>query len=475
MDGYDDPRFDPSLGRWVTYNADQGAVWEPYALVPQAGQYVTYNADAGGQFERFNEQQKAAIAQQIGAEQQAAIQRAAEYLAANPLAMSGNMIQTRSGDLRDVSYFNPIVKPGENVTGSTLTQLVDPVTKDPVFLSDPNNPYSYTYTDTGIPAIGGTLEQQAAMYNPIQDKGVFGTLGGDLLSAVKDPYFRNFAIAAATMAAAAALAPAAGAGGLGSASTGATAFPIDFSSAISTGGLGGAGGVSGSTAGGFLGGAGDILAGAAGTGGGSLGGAAGVTGSTAGGFLGGSGDILAGATGTGGGSLGGTASTLGALGATEAGSTAGGFLGGAGDIAAGAAGTGGGALGGSTIGGLLTSAGDLLAGPYGGLIKGGLVLGGMAVADALKPKEEEGSVGSGLSAEELKALVASMPSMIDQYVANAQNIPSGTGANYTGYNPGTAQALADLFPTFALPTTGTFYGAGRFGEGYAPNAPIVKV
>lgn len=118
---------------------------------------------------------------------------------------------------------------------------------------------------------------------------------------------------------------------------------------------------------------------------------------------------------------------------------------------------------------------NLLSGDYGGLIKGGLTLGALVAANALKPQQDEDIAGGGLTSEQLKALVDAMPSMIDQYVANAQNVPPGTGANYTGYNPGTPQGLADLFPTFTLPTTGPFYGAGRFGEGYAPTAPIIKV
>lgn len=116
---------------------------------------------------------------------------------------------------------------------------------------------------------------------------------------------------------------------------------------------------------------------------------------------------------------------------------------------------------------------NLLSGEYGGLIKGGLTLGALAAANALKPQQSEDLTGGGLTADQLKALVASMPSMVDQYVAQANS--AGTGQPYTGYNPGMTSALADLFPTFSLPTTGPFYGAGRFGEGYAPNAPVIKV
>jgi hypothetical protein len=204
----------------------------------------------------------------LEADRQAQMQAAAAYIASNPLPISGNQIATQYGE-RDISTFRPIVQPGQAVTGSTPTQLVDPQTNMPVFLSDPANPYSFTYDNTGTPAVGGTLEQQAAMFRPLENKGVFGTIGGDLLEGIKDPYFRNFAIAAAAMAAAAALAPAAAGsvGGTTAGGSGAVAYPINFGNTIITGGeLAGTGGA------GFLGGAGEILPGAVGTGGGSLGG-----------------------------------------------------------------------------------------------------------------------------------------------------------------------------------------------------------
>jgi hypothetical protein len=458
---YQDPRFDPSQGQYVTINADAGGEFRPITVGAPVGQYQTINADAGGQYVENTAAQQAAMNAQLEADRQAQLQAAAAYVAANPLSVSGNQIATRYGE-RDVSLFKPIVKPGEAITGSTPTQLVDPATNMPVFLSDPSNPYSFTYDNTGTPAISGTLEQQAALYRPLENKGVFGTIGGDFLEGIKDPYFRNFAIAAAAMAAAAALAPAAGAAGAGGSTAGgagATAFPIDFGSTILTGGeLAGTGGA------GFLGGAGEILPGAVGTGGGSLG-ATGITGSTAGGFLGGSGDILAGAVGTGG-------ETLGAA-AGLSGSTAGGFLGGSGDILAGAAGTGGGSLGGTTLGSVLSAGSNLLSGSTGDLIKGGLALGGLAVADALKPDQPATTAGGSLTAAQLQALVDAMPSMIGQYSAQAQQ--AGTGQMGQGYTPAVRQAIAQLFPTFSLPTQGPFYGAGRFGEGYAPNAPIIKV
>lgn len=116
----------------------------------------------------------------------------------------------------------------------------------------------------------------------------------------------------------------------------------------------------------------------------------------------------------------------------------------------------------------------LLGGEYGGLIKGGLTLGALAAANALKSQQSTETTGGGLTAAQLQALVANMPSMIGQYTAQAQDM-GGTGQMGQGYTPAVSQAIAQLFPTFSLPTTGPFYGAGRFGEGYAPNAPIIKV
>lgn len=116
---------------------------------------------------------------------------------------------------------------------------------------------------------------------------------------------------------------------------------------------------------------------------------------------------------------------------------------------------------------------NLLSGEYGGLIKGGLTLGTLAAANALKPQQETQTTGGSLTAAQLQALVDAMPSMIGQYSAQAQQ--AGTGQMGQGYTPAVSQAIAQLFPTFSLPTQGPFYGAGRFGEGYAPNAPIIKV
>ena len=390
---YDDPRYSSSQGRLVTYDADAGAVWEPLSVAAPLGQYVG-TGDSGGQYVEYSAQERADVAAQQEADRQAKLQKAAAYVAANPLAISGNQIDTRYGQM-DTSYFNPIVDQGQSVTGSTLTQLIDPATNAPVYLSNPSDPFSYTYEDTGTPAIGGTLEQQAAMYRPMQQKGAFGTIGGDLLSAAKDPYFHKFLAAAAAMAGGAALGAQGAGAGVGS--TGATAYPVALGDTITVGGFG---------------------------------------------------------------------SGAGATGGAGFGSTAGGFLGGSGDILAGAAGSGGGSLGGSTLGGMIAKGGELLSGPYGSLIKGGLSLGGTAAANALKPQTNTSTGTSSLTSDQLQAIVAGMPSMIEQYTSQAQN---GMGQNYNGYNA--PSSIANLFPSYSLtsaqmPTVGStnapVYGAGRF-------------
>jgi hypothetical protein len=412
---YEDPRFDPSQGQYVTIDADAGGVWQPITVGAPVGQYVTTNADAGGQWVDNSAAERAAMNAQLEAARQAQLQAAAAYVAANPLPISGNQIATQYGE-RDISTFRPIVQPGQTVTGSTPTQLIDPQTNMPVFLSDPNNPYSFTYDNTGTPAIGGTLEQQAAMFRPLENKGVFGTIGGDLLEGIKDPYFRNFAIAAAAMAAAAALAPAAG------------------------GGAGGMGGGTGITAGaGGLGLKAPTAASLA-----SMGGGTGLivpAGTTA---------LSVGALGAGG--LGALASSLGPIASSL------------GPVAAPSA---------STLGSLFSKGAEVLAGPYGSLIKGGLTLGGLAAASALKPKTDtSGAGGAGMSAEELNAIVALMPSMVGQYTSQAGQ--GGIGLPTGGYNPSMDTSMANLFPGFSLPTQGPFYGAGRFGENYNP-APMTTL
>lgn len=264
---YEDPRYSSSQGTYVG-SGDSGGEFVPLSVATPLGRYVG-SGDSGDTFQEYTEQERAAIAAQMQADRQAELAQASAFLATNPLGISGDRISTLYGD-RDISTFMPIVQPGETVTGSTPTQLIDPQSKMPVFLSDPNDPTSYTYDPTGTPAIGGTLEQQAALYRPPPTGGgVFGTLGGDLLSALKDPYFHKFAAAAAAMAGAAALAPAAG-GGAGASTLGtAEAFPIVFSDGVITSGAGLP--LGSSTAGGFLGGPGEILTGLVGTGGGNLG------------------------------------------------------------------------------------------------------------------------------------------------------------------------------------------------------------
>jgi hypothetical protein len=366
----EDPRYSSSQGQWVTIDADAGGVWQPITVGAPVGQYETINADAGGQWVENSPAQMAAINAQLEADRQAKLQQAAAYVASNPLAISGNQIATPYGN-QNVSMFRPLVEQGQAVTGSTPTQLIDPATGMPVYLSNPNDPYSYTYDVTGTPARGGTLEQQAALFRPVSDKGVFGTIGGDLLSAVKDPYFHNFLAAAAAMGGAAALAPASGAVG------GAQAFPVSLGgSAAGTGGLGASltalGPTSTSAAAGF----------------GSIGSALG-----------------AGATGA----------SLTGLGATGAGAASA-----FGSTAAPSA---------STFANLLSRGAQALSGSYGDLIKGGLTLGGLAAASALAPKSGTEAGTQGFSNEELQAIVSMMPSAMGQYLSNAKGgVPGAGGA-----------------------------------------------
>jgi len=401
----EDPRFDSSQGRYVTIDADAGGVWQPITVGAPVGQYVTVNADAGGQWVDNSAAERAAMNAQLEANRQATLQQAAAVVAANPLPITGNQIATQYGN-RDISIFRPLVEQGQAITGSTPTQLIDPATGMPVFLSNPNDPYSFTYDVTDTPARGGTLEQQAALFRPISNKGAFGTIGGDLLDAVKDPYFHKFLAAAAAMAGAAALAPAtAGAGG-------ATAFPVSMGGAGS-----GLGGFSSTLTG--LGATGAEAAAGFGSIGSALG--AGAAGTSLTGL---------GATGTG------AASAFGSAAAPSA----------------------------STFGNLLSKGASVLSGPYGDIIKGGLTLGGLAAASALAPKPKTEDGYSGFSNEELQAIVSLMPSAMNQYLANAQGGVPGAG--------GSPVSMAELFPGFSLPTTGA-YGAGRFGTGYAPTAPVV--
>lgn len=392
------------IGTYVTTDNERGGEFVPLTLATPAGEYVTTNYESGqGYFNPYTPDQAAAAAASIEANRQAELQRAAQMLVDRQFDVSGNLVQTRYGDL-DVSNFYPVAAPGQPITGDTPAQLFDPQSRLPVFLSDPNDPFSYTYENTGTPAISGTIAQQAALYRPVEQKGVFGTLGGDLLEGIKDPYFRNFAVAAAAMAAAAALAPAAG-GSIG----GSVANPL----------------------------AGDIAA-----------------------------MIAADQAALGAGGLGSFGNALTALGPTTAGAAQGfGSVGSS--LAAAAAPTA------STLAQMFQKGADVLAGPYGSLIKGGLTLGGLAAASALKPKTDtSGAGGAGMSAEELNAIVALMPSMVGQYTSQAGQ--GGMGLPTGGYNPNMDTSMANLFPGFSLPTQGPFYGAGRFGENYNP-APMTTL
>lgn len=128
-------------------------------------------------------------------------------------------ILTRSG-IKDVSSFNPIVKPGEKITADTPIQQVD---EEGVLLFSDGE--GVTRRNTGVPAIGGTIGDQAYM-REIKNRGVFGTIGGDLLSAAKDPAFHKFlASAAAITGGGLALNSAFGVGGLGAGTVGIPVAP----------------------------------------------------------------------------------------------------------------------------------------------------------------------------------------------------------------------------------------------------------
>ncbi len=291
-----------------------------------------------------------------------------------------------------VEALNPLSASGKPITADTLVQAVDE-SGQKLYLTDPNDPNSRTTRNTGIPAIGGTVAQQA-FFMPKDSTG-FGTLGSDLAGMAKDPAFWKFlASAAAITGGGLALNSAFGVGGLGAA--GATAFPVEMGGLLVPTELGAAG-ASGAAAGGMT--AAEALAAA------SQGG------------------------------LGAEFGVQGALGGLNAGTAAGGLFGG---------------IGASE------------------LIKGGLALGGLAAASALSPKPSQGTSGgnAGLTPSQLQQIVSTMPSAMGQYMAMASN-PYG----YGGGTIDSANAnLANLFPGFSLPTTGPFYGAGRFGDAYAPQA-----
>lgn len=99
------------------------------------------------------------------------------------------------------------------------------------------------------------------------------------------------------------------------------------------------------------------------------------------------------------------------------------------------------------------------------LLTSGLALGGLAAAGALAPKPQA-PASKGPSASDLQKIVSQMPSAMQNYLNMASN-----AYGYGNGTPYSANAnLAQLFPGFSLPTTGPFYGAGRFGDAYAPQA-----
>lgn len=290
-----------------------------------------------------------------------------------------------------------VLSGGKPVTADTLVQAT---TEDgqKLYLSDPNDPNSRTTRNTGIPAIGGTVAQQA-FYMP-KDSSGFGTLGSDFAGMAKDPAFWKFLASAAAITGGGLLANAA----IGAPGAVATAFPVEMGGLIPATELGAAGAAGGGTA----------ALGAAG---------AGLTDAQAALLM-----------------------EQGILPASMQVPAAGGGLG-------------------ALFSGLGSSS----------LLQGGLALGGLAALNALAPKQ--GTTGGSsstpsLSADQLKAIVSTMPSAMGNYMSMA--------GNPYGYGGGTIDSanvnLANLFPGFSLPTTGPYFGAGRFGDAYAPvaasNTPI---
>ena len=311
-----------------------------------------------------------------------------------------------------------VLSGGKPVTADTLVQAT---TEDgqKLYLSDPNDPNSRTTRNTGVPAIGGTVAQQA-FFMP-KDSSGFGTIASDFAGMAKDPAFWKFLASAAAITGGGLAINAA----LGAPGAVATAFPVAEAGLLGATELGaaGAGGMS----------AAEALALAAE---GGLGAEFGVQGALGG----------LGAAGAGG------------MSAAEALALASeGGLGAEFGVQGALGGSGGGL--GALFGGLGSSS----------LLQGGLALGGLAALNALAPKQ--GSTGgssapTGLSSEQLKAIVATMPSAMGNYMNMA--------GNPYGYGGGTIDSanvnLANLFPGFSLPTAGPFYGAGRFGDYYAPQA-----
>jgi hypothetical protein len=320
---------------------------------------------------------------------------------------------------------NTILQAGQTATAATPVQMID-AEGVRLYLRDANDPESVTYTNTGIPAIAGTLGESA--YRPVEQNGIFGTLGGDLLSAAKDPYFHKFLAAAAAIAGGG-LAMNAAVGAPSAAGSVATAFPVVDGGLLAATPLGAAG-----TAGGMS--AAEALTAAANAGG--LGAEFGVQGALGGLGAAGAGGMSA-AEALALASEGGLGAEFGVQGALAANP------------------------------GLMASLEALLpTGAMGSLVKGGLTLGGLAALSALAPKPSTGgtSGSQGLNAEQLQAIVSGMPSAMGNYL-NMANTPYAGGVGV----PGAAnQNLINLFPGFSLPTAGPFYGAGRFGDYYAPQA-----
>jgi hypothetical protein len=325
-----------------------------------------------------------------------------------------------------VESLNPLVPKGEQITADTLVQAVN-ADGQKLYLSDMTDPNSVTTQNTGIPAIGGTVAEQA--FVPARDNSVFGTIGGDFVDMAKDPAFHKFLAAAAAITGGGLAINAA----LGAPSAVATAFPVEMGGLLTPTELGAVGaGATGGT--------------------GALGAAGGLTDAQAA-LLMEQGVLPAGMQ---------TPAAVAGAGLTDAQAA---LLMEQGILPASMQ---------TPAGGVLGSLQSLIPeGVTGSLIKGGLTLGGLAAAQALTPKPSTTGTGSqSLSAEQLQAIVAGMPSAMGNYL-NMANTPYAGGVGV----PGSAnQNLVNLFPGFSLPTAGPFYGAGRFGDYYAPmaasNTPI---
>lgn len=319
-----------------------------------------------------------------------------------------------------VEALNPLVPQGGQITADTLVQAVN-ADGQKLYLSDINDPNSVTTRNTGIPAIGGTVAEQA--FIPAKDNSLFGTIGGDLLEAAKDPAFHKFLAAAAAITGGGLAINSA----LGAPSAVATAFPVEMGGLLTPTELGAVGaGATGGT--------------------GALGAAGGLTDAQAA-LLMEQGVLPAGMQ---------TPAAVAGAGLTDAQAA---LLMEQGILPASMQ---------TPAGGFLGSLQSLIPeGAAGSLIKGGLTLGGLAAAQALAPKASTTGTGSqSLSAEQLQAIVAGMPSAMGNYL-NMANTPYAGGVGVPNVSN---QNLINLFPGFSLPTAGPYYGAGRFGDYYAPQA-----